>query len=163
MGASKEWKWGYIDHKGEFVIPPSFNGAGDFHEGLAVVKIDWARGYVNKEGEFVIAPCFEKAGDFSEGVAKVTIDGKEHYIDKEGNIIDAPACEVEEYATLPVDEKLFSIYFEAGPYSEGLARVQKTATGKWGYINEEGKYVIRPHFRQAGDFHDGLAKVLVQA
>lgn len=160
--AAKEWKWGYIDRDGEFVITPEFHGAGDFHEGLAAVKIDWARGYIDKEGKMVITPRFEKAGDFYGGVAKVVMDGEEHYIDREGNFTDPPADGLREYPASRPDEELLSLYFEAGPYSEHLARVQKTAGGKWGFINEEGKYAIKPRFRQAGDFHEGLARVLTQ-
>ncbi len=162
MATTKEWKWGYINREGEFVIAPAYDGAGDFHEGLAVVRIDWARGYIDREGKFVITPRFEKAGDFHDGIAQVTIDGEERYIDREGNFVEKPAKEENKEETPRPDEELLSRYFEAGPFSEDLARVQKTASSKWGYINKEGKYVIRPHFRQAGNFHEGLAKVLTQ-
>ena len=161
MAKAKEWKWGYINKKGEFVIEPRFDGAADFHEGLASVNVDWARGYIDMTGKWVIEPRFGKAGNFSDGVARVTLDGEVHYIDREGNFVSQPVNEdTGQEETQKVDESLFSTYFEVGPYSEGLARVQKSSTSKWGYINEEGKYVIRPAFRQAGDFHEGLARVL---
>lgn len=33
-------KWGYIDKKGNYVVPPQFDEAPDFHNGCAVVKTD---------------------------------------------------------------------------------------------------------------------------
>lgn len=37
---AKEYKWGYIDKTGSFIIQPSFHDAWDFHEGLAAVKVE---------------------------------------------------------------------------------------------------------------------------
>ena len=41
---AKEKLWGYIDKDGEYVVEPKFNGADNFNEGLAVVKLYWPRG-----------------------------------------------------------------------------------------------------------------------
>ncbi|MDR1056571.1 MAG: TonB family protein [Prevotellaceae bacterium] len=43
-------KLGYADLKGNMKIPPVFSEAGNFSEGLAVVKIDGIWGVINKEG-----------------------------------------------------------------------------------------------------------------
>jgi hypothetical protein len=44
-------KYGYIDHSGKWVIPRSFAGADDFHEGLAAVTgNDGTWGYIGKTG-----------------------------------------------------------------------------------------------------------------
>lgn len=160
--SAKEWKWGYINPAGEFIIAAQFHGAWDFHEGLAAVKIDWARGYINHDGEMVIAPQFEKAGPFVNGVAKVMIDGTVRYIDKSGNFVDdGDGVFYEELTLPPADENILKKYFEAGPQSEHLIRVKKTASSKWGYVNESGSQVIKSAFKQAKDFHEGLAAVLV--
>ena len=34
---SLDKKWGFIDTKGQFVIPPQFGWVGDFSDGLAIV------------------------------------------------------------------------------------------------------------------------------
>ena len=124
--SAKEWKWGYINPAGEFVIAAQFHGAWDFREGLAAVKIDWARGYINHDGEMVIAPQFEKAGPFVNGVAKVMIDGTVRYIDKSGNFVDdGDGVFYEELTLPPADENILKKYFEAGTQSEHLIRVKK--------------------------------------
>ena len=44
-------KWGFIDKQGKEVIPCRFDGAWDFSEGLAVVRIGDRWGFVNTEGK----------------------------------------------------------------------------------------------------------------
>lgn len=52
---------------------------------------------------------------------------------------------------------------DAGNFVEGLAPVRtgSTFSGKWGYIDKTGKYVIKPEFDEANDFADGLAAVRI--
>lgn len=86
--------WGYIDTKGNEVIPCIYRGteAGnyghDFCEGLAAVRSEkGSYGYINKEGEMVIKPQWDDVGDFSEGIASVYVSGKLNFIDKHGKYI----------------------------------------------------------------------------
>ena len=44
------------------------------------------------------------------------------------------------------------------PFAEGVAAVQG-ASGKWGYIDTNGEWVVNPQFDWANDFSDGLALV----
>lgn len=58
-------KWGYINLKGEVVIPPQYDEAYLFSDGIACVMIDGKYGFINKIGETVI-PCnypFEQVTD----------------------------------------------------------------------------------------------------
>jgi hypothetical protein len=64
-----------IEKTGSIVIKPQFDWAGQFSEGLAVVKIQGKRGYINKKGDAVILPGFSRAEEFSEGLAIVLVDG----------------------------------------------------------------------------------------
>jgi tetratricopeptide (TPR) repeat protein len=43
-------------------------------------------------------------------------------------------------------------------FSDGLARMQDK-NGLYGYVNKQGKFVIKPQFVLADDFHEGLASV----
>ena len=50
-----------------------------------------------------------------------------------------------------------AIYDDVGPFTEGLAAVQKD--GKWGYIDHSGEMVIDPVYKSAWAFHEGFARV----
>lgn len=54
--------------------------------------------------------------------------------------------------------KVLNEYAEVREFNEGLARV-KSLDGKYGFINEKGKEVVRADFDDAGDFREGLALV----
>ncbi|MEH2397694.1 protein kinase domain-containing protein [Nostoc sp.] len=90
-------KYGYINHREKFIIPPYFDMARDFSHGLAAVNVGgqvslffgviggkW--GYINKRGEWAIVPKFDEASSFSNGVARVEVGGREYYINDRGNL-----------------------------------------------------------------------------
>lgn len=173
-------KWGYVDKEGNFAIEPVYDGARDFHDGLAAVKKDWARGFIDRSGQYAIEPQYQKVSDFHSGAVRVELDGRVSYINKEGVEIDKPegwteSFEVEKSHIMPLQNGdkigyadnegtmvIAAKYVEAEPFHEGLARVKTSASGKWSYIDEKGKVIIKGKFIQAKDFSEGLAAVLVE-
>lgn len=149
-------KWGFIDQKGKFRIPPVFDGAGQFSEGVAYVWL-WRggqrkNGIVDTRGKFTELP---ETNDyhiiFRDGLARVqTPSGQERkygYMDKSGRMVIAPQ------------------FFNSGHFSEGLAWVSVLKDRQWlyGFIDKTGRLVIAPQFvYQPGDFINGLAKVVGQ-
>jgi WG containing repeat len=98
-------KWGYIDAAGKFLIPPQFDAAEPFSEGLAAVEVRNRFGYIGSDGHFVIQPKFFAARLFKEGLALVATRkpsapfGSEYgefrlaqitYVDRSGREIRAP-------------------------------------------------------------------------
>ncbi len=142
---AKEQLWGYIDRSGEYVVQPQFHDAWNFHEGLAVVKVEWARGYIDREGKFVVEPKYQYAGPFRDGKARVMLDDVWQYIDHEGNTIGEAEPVKMEDDSVPEEMPL--------PELKGK---------KFGYADAEGKFVIKPAFVQAKPFSEGLAAVLVK-
>lgn len=80
------------------VINPQFDYAGEFSEGLAMVKVGDKWGYIDKTGEMVINPQFDcpphfnadanaDAVEFSEGLAPIKISDKWGYTDKTGEMV----------------------------------------------------------------------------
>lgn len=93
--ARRNGLWGYIDAKGNEVIPCIYKGTEygnygfDFSEGMAVIiDKNGKYGYINSKGEIVIKPQFQDAGSFSESVASVIMDGKLNFIGKDGKCIE---------------------------------------------------------------------------
>ena len=77
--------WGFIDKSGMMVIPPKFDDAEAFHEGLAKIAVKGLYGYADKSGAIVIPPQFEEADSFSNGLAPVGDSRNRHwYIDRRG-------------------------------------------------------------------------------
>lgn len=140
----KEQLWGYINKEGEMAVKPKFHGAWNFHEGLAVVKVDWARGYIDTEGNYVIEPQYQYAGPFRDGKAKVMLDNVWKYIDHEGKKVGDAEPEAMADDSVPLEEPF--------PTAKGK---------KFGYTDKEGKFVVKATFIQAKPFSEDRAAVLV--
>jgi hypothetical protein len=146
----RDGHYGFANRSGTPVIPPAFDSAAPFSEGLAAACSKRRWGYINKTGEYAIPPIFERAMSFSEGLAAVRSNGPWGYINKTGEYAIAPA------------------FSAAEPFSEGLAAVAagfgavlgvRTDKG-WGYINKNDEIRIAPNFPFFADgFVGGLAVV----
>ncbi len=116
---------GYIDTKGQVIIPHRFEEGHEFSEGLAAVLIDGKWGYINVAGEIVIKPAYWQAGNFSDGMACIQVGRKYGYVNKQGNLVVKPK------------------YDKAGPFSEGFA-VVRIGRRKTFFIDKTGKPAITP-------------------
>lgn len=146
-------KYGFIDRTGRFRIPPRYNGAGQFSEGVAYVwfwKGDKRQdGIVDTNGNFTALPATNEYDFiFHDGLARFqTPSGQQRkygYMDKSGRVVVEPQ------------------FSYAGHFSEGLAWVGVLQGREWlyGFIDKTGKLVIEPQFvYQPGDFVEGMAKV----
>ena len=83
----KTRKWGYMNTKGEIVIPFSFDAARDFSDGLAHVTKDGKTGYINTSGETVIPFEYEGAYGSGNGLASVEKDGKWGLVDYNNQVV----------------------------------------------------------------------------
>lgn len=144
----KDGKWGYINKKGEMVIPPKFEDAGDFFSDRAFVQEEenGLYGYINRKGKYVIAPQFRKAKPFSNGLAIVEIDWQEpKCIDRTGKVM---------FDAISYDNDFISLDIEN--FSSNLASF-RYYRDKIGYIDREGKVVIKPNFRRITPFYGDIA------
>src|SRR5882724_6964540 len=84
-------KWGYVDKSGKFVIPPQFESAAPFAEGLAVIHQCGEAFFIDTAGKVVLKADFRYALSFSGGLAQIereTADGwMSGYVDKNGKIV----------------------------------------------------------------------------
>ena len=65
--------WGFINRDGFTVIKIEYEGARDFHEGLAAVSRG-STGFIDRSGKWAILPRFLAAGHFSEGMASACVE-----------------------------------------------------------------------------------------
>ena len=80
-------KWGFIDKNGVLVIPPKFEFALPFSEGLAIACHGDNRGFIDKKGEFVIPERFDYATSFSGGLSLVHTNREIGYINPKGKFV----------------------------------------------------------------------------
>ncbi len=147
-------RYGFVDPRGNTAVQPRFIHAGDFSEGLAVVREDKALpakyGYIDMTGRMAIQPQFDEAYAFSEGLAAVEIgfsaqngrktSGSWGFINRTG-----------EFAIRPV-------FQQVRPFSEGLAEAS-LHSGSWGYVDSSGNFKTQQRYSQTTAFSDGLALV----
>jgi hypothetical protein len=100
-------KWGFVDARGQQVIPTGFEWAESFSEGLAAVRRDGRWGFIDRAGKMVVAPSYADAARFSEGLAAVKRAATWSYIDRQGKV------------------RLAGPFEEARPFRCGVARVKR--------------------------------------
>ena len=130
--ARSDKKIGFINTKGEWVIPPTFDKARAFNSGLAPVarRKDW--GYINEKGEVVVPMQYRDAEVYGDnGLAPVKEKKLWGFIDTTGKMV-IPA----QYDITAGGFSMFSKNNVKG-FHDGVARVRYKK--EWGYLNENGK------------------------
>ncbi len=137
--------YGYIDKDRNVVIPCKWYDANDFCEGLTLVRdSNNMYGYINKNGETVIPFEWTDAFDFYNGIARVS---KDEVYDEESD---------EHYVLIDICGNV--VWEDVGWLSDGRIRVCNSQ-GIYGYLDENYKEVIPCQWKEAHDFHEGLAAV----
>jgi hypothetical protein len=79
-------EFGIIDETGRVVIPPQFEYAGHFIDGLAQVQIGDRLAFIDPGGkvEFYLPAGCATEGWFSEGLALVNVGGEQDYHEIDG-------------------------------------------------------------------------------
>lgn len=113
-------KWGFINEKGQEIIPIKYDYVWDFNEDIGAGRINEKNGCFDKQGNIIIDFKYDGLYGFSDGLAYALLDGKIGFVDKNENII------------IPFD-------FDAGiigEFNNGLTFVCKN--NKYALINKEG-------------------------
>lgn len=137
-------RWGYVDRAGAVVIPPRFDAARRFSEGLASVRIGETLAYVDTRGETVLVPDLEPAGGtlhrpFSNGLAAVRRGQRIGFVDRAGRL------------AIPLE------YLGAEDFSEGLALV--CSEKGCGFVDPAGKLRGSRMWMGGTSFKNGHASV----
>lgn len=165
-------KFGYINKKGEIVIPPKFLKASIFSEGLAAVNFGEASekwGYIDKEGNSVIEGKYSIANRFSEGLATVLITGVEDFDISSTNWDSLRIGMSSNWLVINRKGNMHSGPFNGFLnrlliYSEGFSVVEKHFFGEvFGYrfIDKEGNFTTDFDLMDVTRFEEGYAGVQI--
>jgi hypothetical protein len=178
----KDGKWGYVDRAGKIVVPPRFDAAGRFSEGLAPVRAGKKLGYADATGAVVLVPDAEPADGtlhrrFSSGRAMVKKGARYGFIDRTGKLVVPArwltAQDFSEGRALVCDEKGCGFVDPAGKYAlvpdamggtsfkNGMASIylaMAMSHKRTAFIDAAGK-VIPGQYEDSGNFSEGLAPV----
>lgn len=88
-------KYGFIDKHGNEIIPPQYNFAHGFSNGLASVCLNFRYGFIDKSGNEVVPIKYASThGGFSDGLAGVEICTRKgllySFVDLQGNEVIPP-------------------------------------------------------------------------
>jgi hypothetical protein len=77
---------GFINEKGELIIPFSYNyyEYSTFIDGYAVVKKNNKFGIIDKKGKVIIPANYDDLSNFNDKLAKATLNGTVYFMDKKG-------------------------------------------------------------------------------
>jgi hypothetical protein len=146
-------KWGYVNTRGETVVPLTLAWACEFSDGLAQVSDEEGLRFIDPEGRTVTTlGKVSSAGNFSEGLAPVYVDRSLQKHDWQTRFIDKTG------------KAIFAVDGYADEFHEGYAILSvrdaaDAANRKYGFIDLTGKVVIAPRFAEALRFSEGLAPV----
>jgi WG containing repeat len=134
-------RYGYIDTKGNVMIPPQFRDAAEFSEGLAsVTTAEGKTGYIDKSGHFVIKLQSGGGYSFREGLAALAVETdhgtKVGYIDRTGKVVIEPKFD----GALGFVDGVAQVYIRETVTTES-GRLLET---KIGYIDKAGRYLWEP-------------------
>ena len=130
------------------VIKPQYENVEEFFEGLAAVKVNGKYGFIDTKGELVIEPRYRGVSGFlhsgfSEDRVGVSI-GEKDYI-----IIDRSGKKI-------TQDSHYTYILDC--FSEGLCPVE-VEDDLWGFVDKSGVMVIKPQFKYAYSFSEGLSAV----
>lgn len=182
MARKKKYLYGFVDDKGKVTVKPQFASANFFVKERSIIKNNDGRfGVIDTKGKIVIDPAYKQIIFLEKSsLFKVTNDknkvilfdlkGKELFDFKFDDIDDASSSL---HAILNTDNtrKKYCTWTDrtgkeipvkltaAEEFAEGLAAASDMVSGKYGYMNTTGQWVIKPQYWMAKPFNGGIALV----
>ena len=146
-------KWGFVTTDGRLLAGRYFDSANGFHDGIAMVRDDGLWSVIDENGNALLGPL-----KLASDTGITTCGGSENYSidfgDGDTKLDKALALELArdpDALTRPLTPPTRT--------SEGLTESLGEKTGKWGFLDASGRFVIPPRFEAVGSFKRGLAWV----
>jgi hypothetical protein len=135
-------QFGFKDSLDSFVIKPQYDDAGAFYEGKATVKLNGKWGFIDRKNNILVPPQYDDVYHFQDGLAYTNTGTTTSYINSKG-------------------KKLFTVNYDEVDVLAQNGMICFRTNGKVGFMNYEGKVVIKPDFasKTLTRFKDGLAPI----
>lgn len=137
---------GYIDTKGNVVLPLKYDHTGDFSEGYGYIKDGSKYFVVDRKGQILKGGPYENVFGFSDGLCSVQLNKKYGFINTKGEMVIAPTYDLPSkfhngYAVVKVLDKRQA---DLNMRKAGLAQPQGRAGAPslTGLIDKTGKVII---------------------
>lgn len=148
-------KYGYVTDTWVDVVPPKYDYASSFTNGLAVVKKNGLYSFIDKTFKEVIPYQYTYIAGFYDNAQYTTVSTSPIPKD-DPNGIPRGNCGI-------IDNKgkvIIPLQWDwIANFSDGLVEVEKD--GKYGFLNQQGELVIPCKFDQGSHFEEGRACVRV--
>ena len=133
----QDGKWGYVDRKHDLLIPPEFEYAEFFKEGVARVKRDGKWGIIKQDATMSVPFIYDEISAWDEVLSARNVyrDGKEGYINSDG----------EEFIPVIYDEIIRFTH----NYEDGI--METMLNGKYGFASPKG-VICPPIFDEVSYF-----------
>ena len=181
--ADKAENYGYVDHRGNWAIPPQYDVALDFRSGFAVVGMGGNAGLIDKSGKLLAKLDAIYLSSMLNWPDDVGCFDAHHYVRKDfavpcvvkdfKNVIDFPdvrqlnepfrgivGVELSEdnWALQTVEKRGVgkNRFKTLCPFACGLA-VAKDFSGKYGAVDCQGNWVILPKYLRLDTFREGFS------
>ena len=151
-------KCGFIDSTGKLVVPFLYDSAAKFSDGRAEVKLKDKWGYIDVNGRIVIPIKYDGTKAFEGGIAEVGM------LKLSGRLVEQIVPDATNRSWVTIDRqgrKLGDPQFGSDPSYRGVRLLPIQKGSLFGYVNFEGKMVIKPQFEIAERFSEGWAAVSI--
>ncbi len=152
--------WGYIDKSGKVVIPPLFNEASAFDNGVAPVQLDFKGALINRKGRVLATSKSNETpkqfGDMYQIFGKKNLCG---LVDKTGKWILPPNYDRIEKLEKREGIRLPNTKPTASANDDQYFEIWQNE--RCGVVDRNGKIVIAPNYDGISSFNKGHAAVLI--
>jgi serine/threonine protein kinase len=160
-------KWGFSDIKKNILLNAKYDGVERFSDGMAKVWLEDKNdssettkttkkkyGFIDKTGKEVIKVQYDSADAFKEGWTKVTLYGSTRYFNKNGDEIPRPT-------PTPYRPRASNSNSGNSPSTNSsyLSYKMNEYNNKYGFVDANDEYVIRPMYDDAWSFSGRIAPV----
>ena len=170
-------KWGFINEKGDIILPMNYSSVSHFENGLSIVKIGEKKGAIDKTGKVIIQPKYDEISIKSGNYFVTRLDGKYGAVERSGTVVVEPKYDLidafgsDGHTRVKLDGKwglidqkgaeMIAPKYQELTYNEYQQVTRVSINGKWGVIENTCREPIAPKYDGVGEFNNNYAVVSI--